>query len=164
MARSTGAEAKNAKWTSYGALEIDIFANSKADLHLFLGVIEPIAELEFTREDLSEAPRYKTKDEMMGEARSLFNQERYWESHEVLESLWKNSEGGEKLYLQGIILVCAAYVHEQKGERAIATGVLRRAAKQLDYRSESYYGIDVARLKDVVAAILKTDVFRTFRI
>jgi uncharacterized protein len=164
LARSVGAEARNPKWTTYGALEIDIFANSKADLHLFLGVVEPLARLEFSREDLNEAPAYHPKEELMEQARSYFNSERYWESHEILESIWKNSSGDEKLYLQGIILVCAAFVHEQKGEYKVAFGVLRRAEKQLNYGAESYYGVDVALLRKRVKDILGDEEFRVFRI
>ena len=47
---------------------------------------------------------------------NLFNEERFWESHEVLESIWRVSEGSEKEALHSLILIAAAFVHFQKGE------------------------------------------------
>ena len=46
----------------------------------------------------------------------LFNIERFWKSHEVLEGIWKESLGIEKRILNGIILIDAAFVHYQKNE------------------------------------------------
>lgn len=156
-------EARNPKWTSYGALELDVFARSKGDFALFLAALEPLAELEFSR-DLGEAPPYKGKEELVSEARGYFNSERYWEAHEVLEAIWRTVKGEEKLYIQGVILVCAAFVHHQKREEKVALGVLARAGKQLSYGQSSYYGIDVKRLARKTASILSSKQFKVFRI
>ena len=103
LAESVMAEARNPKWTSYGALELDIFAPSKSDFELFLAAVEPLARLEFSK-NLSEAPPHKSKQELIEEARGYFNAERYWEAHETLESVWRSATGEEKRYLQGVIL------------------------------------------------------------
>jgi hypothetical protein len=163
LARSVMVEARNPKWTSYGALEIDIFARSKEDFALFTAAVGPLAEIEFSR-NLNEAQPHMAKEETVAEARAYFNSERYWECHEVLEGLWRNVEGEEKLYLQGLILVCAAFVHHQKREDQVALGVLARANKQLSYGRASYHGIDVVRVKEEVRAILGSKRFRVFRI
>lgn len=163
VARSVGAEARNPKWTSYGALEIDVFARSKPDFEVFLAILEPLATIEFSR-DLNEAPRFQTKEQLVSEARTCFNAERFWECHEVLESIWRNLSGDEKLFVQGLILVCAAFVHVQKDELPVALGVLQRAARQLDYGGGFYHGIKVAELKMNVDEILRSQRFSVFKI
>lgn len=163
LAESVMAEARNPKWTSYGALELDIFAASAKDFELFLAAVEPMARVEFSR-DLNEAPAHKPKEALIEEARRYFNSERYWEAHETLESIWRIATGEEKRYLQGLILVCAAFVHHQKREDEVAFGVLRRATRQLDYAAESYHGIRVKPLKKRAEAILESKKFEVFRV
>jgi uncharacterized protein len=163
LARSVGAEARNPKWTSYGALELDIFCPSRADFDLFLSVVRPIAELEFLR-DLNLATPWTNEDELFSEARDYFNRERYWECHEVFEAIWRLKQGQEKRYLQGVILVCAAFVHHQKGEEEVALGVMRRAANQLDYPAKEYGGFSVPDLAARAREILESKRFSTFRL
>ena len=113
----------NPKWTSYGALEIDIFSPSRQDFEVVMAAIAPFIEsVEFAK-DLQEAPPFLPKEQAIDEAVVLFNAERFWEAHEVLESLWRVAEGTEKKLLQGLILVSAAFVHHQKDESKVALGV-----------------------------------------
>ncbi len=163
LARSVGAEARNPKWTSYGALEIDVFCPSRDDLGVLVAVIGPLAKVEFSR-DLNVAPPHRTEVELFREARDCFNAERYWESHEVLEGMWRQKQGPEKRFLQGVILVCAAFVHHQKGEEKVGLSILGRAIAQLDFPRESYGGIDVAGLKTNVAKMQENRRFFEFRI
>lgn len=97
-------------------------------------------------------------------AKNLFNSERYWECHEVLESVWKYSAGNEKLLLQAIILTCAAFVHSQKAEDDICISILDRAIAKFQNAKGLYYGIDVGRLKQVVADMLATKNIQHFKI
>ena len=163
LAKSTGVEARNPKWTSYGALELDIFCPTKADFDLFISVVKPLAALEFAR-DLNIAPHHRTELGLLREARKMFNAERYWECHEVLEGLWRQKQGEERRLLQGIILVCAAFVHHQKGEEEVALGVLRRAAGQLEYHAQNYGVFDVPSLKRSVAGQLEMQKISVFRV
>jgi hypothetical protein len=162
LARSVGAEARNPKWTSYGALEIDVFCPSRADFGVFLSVVEPLAELQFSR-DLNVAPPHKSEEGLFAEAREYFNAERYWECHEVLEVVWRQKHGEEKRFLQGVILVCAAFVHHQKGQDLVALGVLRRALPQLEFPSRSYAGFSVTDLRENAQKILDRGQFSDFR-
>ena len=163
LAKSVGAEARAAKWTSYGALEVDIFCQSESDFDLFLSVLRPIATTEFTK-NLSIAPPYKTEQELYEEARTYFNEERYWECHEVLEGIWKTKKDPEKRFLQSVILVCAAFVHHQKGEESVALGVLKRAYAQLDYPQTDFAGISIPDLRSNVESTLANGRFSEFRI
>ncbi len=163
IAKSVIAEARNPKWTSRGDLEIDIFAQSPNDFELFLSAIQPLAEIVFSR-NLSEVPPHMSKEELVEQAREYFNSERFWEAHEVLETAWRSLGGIEKSYVQGLILVCAAFVHDQKGELKVALGVLARANRQLSYEGEDYFGINVGLLKNDVASILGEGRFHIFEI
>jgi len=163
LARSAGVEPRNPKWTSYGALELDVFCPTKADFELFQSASSPLYELEFFR-DLSGAPSYKSEEEIFAEAREYFNLERYWECHEALEGVWRLKSGAEKRYLQGIILVCAAFVHHQKGEDKVALSILHRAVKQLEFPFNQYHGFDVRLLRRNSKDILRSRRFTEFRV
>jgi len=155
VARSVGVEARNPKWTSYGALELDIFCPSRADLETFVAAASPVAKAEFVT-DLNRAPEHLSDKEILSRARELFNAERYWECHEVLEGLWRQKQGEEKRLLQGIILVCAAFVHHQKGEEDVAHGVLGRGMKLLEFPRRDYGPFDITKMRNIVQRILET--------
>ncbi len=163
LAKSLGIEPRNPKWTSYGALELDLFCRSRPDLDLFLAAAGPLAEPEFVT-DLGRAPEHLTDERLLTKARALFNAERYWECHEVLEGLWRQKEGEEKRLLQGVILVCAAFVHHQKGEDEVALGVLARGANQLDFHHRVYGGFDLSKLRGNVRLVLSSQKFSNFRV
>jgi uncharacterized protein len=163
IAKTLGTDPRNPKWTSFGALELDVFCPTRADLDLFIEAVKPIAKFEFVK-DLNVSPPHREEGDLFAEARDLFNDERYWECHEVLEGVWRTKQGEEKSLLQGIILVCAAFVHHQKGEEAVALGVLGRAVRQLAYSGPVYAGFNMDELKRSVAEILQTRNFWNFRI
>jgi len=161
LARSLGADPRNPKWTSNGSLEIDIFVPTREDFLLYLAAVEPLGTVDFWR-DLNVAPKHMDENELISEAREYFNDERYWECHETLEGLWRTLSGDEKRFLQGVILVCAAFVHHQKSEDGVALGVLRRARPQLEWDQPMYHGIDVPELRRSVSDILRQEEFSSF--
>jgi hypothetical protein len=97
-------------------------------------------------------------------AKFLFNEQRYWECHEVLEGVWKKESGDEKTLLQGLILTCAAFVHSQKDEDSICTAILRRSMEKLHNAIGSYYGIDLDRFKAKILEIMNTGEVKYFKI
>ena len=163
VARTLGADLRSPKWTSLGALELDVFCRTKADFDLFVAAFEPLARFEFVK-DLNVPPPYREQEELFAEAKELFNAERYWESHEVLEGVWRQKEGEEKRLLQGVILVCAAYVHHQKREDGVAAGILRRSLPLLDSRRGEIAGIDLPRLRKDVQRVIGSGEFVSFRL
>jgi uncharacterized protein len=163
LGKSVGVEVRNPKWTSNGALEADVFSPTRGDFELFLSAVGPLHSLVFSR-DLNEAPHHLSEEESFSVARGYFNDERYWECHEVLEGVWRLKEGEEKRFLQAIILVCAAFVHHQKGEAAVAFSVLERASRQLEFQAQVYHGIDVGLLQSNVRQALQKREFSNFRV
>ncbi len=121
-------------------------------------VIGPLASYEEIME------RYMEKNEAILRAVQLFNDERYWEAHEALEYVWKNSTGTEKEILNGIILVAAAFVHDEKDEQDICISILHRAKRKLDRTSDKYYGIDIIKIVEILSAIINTGHVRRFTI
>ena len=97
-------------------LELDISVSSESTLDVMrskLSNIGPLIELDRIAE------KELDKDESIKMARVLFNNEKYWKTHEVLEGVWKHTYGDERDLLNGLILVAAALVHYQKGEQGI---------------------------------------------
>jgi hypothetical protein len=163
LAKALGARVAHPRWTSYGALEVDAFAPSAQDFELFVAVIEPLSRVEFSK-NLDDVPPFKPKEEVLEEAKGYFNAERYWECHETLESVWRPSKGEEKSLVQGIILVCAALVHEQRGERSVALGIYKRALPQIAWHELAYHGIDIPHLRRNVERSLAEGGLSPFKI
>jgi predicted metal-dependent hydrolase len=76
-------------------------------------------------------------------------------SHEVLEGVWKRSSGLEKDLLNGLILIAAALVHDQKNEKEICISILDRATRKLFGIHGKYYEIDMDLIKNNIKKILK---------
>jgi uncharacterized protein len=163
IAKTLGARVAHPRWTSYGALEVDAYTPSVQDLELFVATLEPLSKVEFTK-NLDESPPFKPKEEVLEEARGYFNSERYWECHETLESVWRPAKGQEKSLVQAIILVCAALVHEQRGERGVALRIYRRALPQIAWPERRYHGIDILRLRRNVEHSLEKGELSPFKI
>lgn len=45
---------------------------------------------------------------------TCFNEQKYYEAHDVLEHLWLKTEGKNHLYYKGLIQIAGAFVHLQK--------------------------------------------------
>jgi len=104
------------------------------------------------------------KEEALKNAKFYFNNERFWECHEVLESVWKVTYEGEKDLVQGIILVAAAFVHYQKNENEICLSIMGRAMEKLKNSTGIYHAINVEDFKKKTSEIIKTGKISTFAI
>ncbi|TLZ44099.1 MAG: DUF309 domain-containing protein [Methanobacteriota archaeon] len=82
------------------------------------------------------------------EAIRLFNEEHFFEAHEVLEDVWRVERGEPRLFLQGLIQVCAAYHHFQNGNLVGAITLLERGSDKMRPYPPMYLGIDA---KDLIA-------------
>lgn len=70
----------------------------------------------------------------------LFNQQRFWDAHEVLEGPWRRHRS---TFYKGLIIYASAFVHVQRGN---PRGVAKQMAKVLHYLPPyrpSYLGLDV---------------------
>jgi uncharacterized protein len=136
-------------------IEFDVSLSGQELLdRIVLNALSTIAEFEsyeiVKEENLS-------KEEAIDRARNLFNNEKFWKCHEVLEVVWKQAEGDEKKLLNGVILVAAALVHFQKGENEICMSILKRADDKIKSgKEEEYYRIKLDSLKENLRKIIDT--------
>jgi hypothetical protein len=128
-------------------LEQDLFQNAMSSRLASVGSV-----LYF--DDLSVSEHFLTKKNVLDHAVFLFNIERFWKSHEVLEGLWKESSGAEKRILNGIILINAAFVHYQKNELDIFVSILKRSLEKLSESFGKFYSLDLNQIKDEVTKII----------
>ena len=144
-------------------IEFDTSISEGMDVKTIIARVEAIAPLACYEEIIE---RHMEKDKAIARAVQLFNDERYWEAHEVLEYLWKNTATGiEKEILNGIILVAAAFVHDEKDEPNVCISILRRARKKLDPASDNnYHGINTNRIADMISEIINTGKVHRFTI
>jgi len=104
------------------------------------------------------------KEKAIFEGISYFNNERFWECHEILEGVWKNCNGNEKFLVQGLILVAAGLVHYQKDEDSICVSIFNRALEKLENSSGNYYNIDIDKIKRTIIEMINSKDVTSFLI
>ncbi len=85
---------------------------------------------------------------------ALFNQQRYFEAHEVWEDLWKRADGNHKLFYQGLIQCAVSLEHMKRGNASGARSLFRRCQKRLAPLPPVYMGLDIWLLMEVTAKAL----------
>lgn len=141
-------------------LEFDV-SIKKENLDELLTKMKPIGELDHAKHVVEEEI---SKENAIRDGISYFNDERFWECHEVFEGVWKKCYEGEKDLVQGIILVAAALVHYQKNENQICISILNRALDKLANASGIYHNLDVDELRNKINEIITSGKIMTFLI
>src|SRR5918995_7143523 len=142
-------------------IEFDTSIPDGTDVKKIMTRLESIAPLASYEQILE---RHMEKDVAIKRAVELFNDERYWEAHEALEYVWKNATGTEKETLNGIILVAAAFVHDEKDEQNICISILHRAKRKLDRAGDKYYEINTSEIVQKLSEIINPGNVRRFTI
>jgi uncharacterized protein len=138
---------------STSAIEFDLFAEAP-DLGRSKSLLEAKISDVITLRSTDTRVSTRAEDETLREGIALFNQERFWEAHEVLEEIWHPSKGVERDLIQGLILTAAALVHYQKNEKAVCVSILGRARDKLG-TLDNFMGLDIGRLRASIEKILK---------
>src|SRR6266446_2242595 len=112
---------------------------------------------------LDTPPKVVNKEEALAEGVDLFNEERFWECHEVLEQAWHASKGVERDAIQSIILTAAAFVHYQKGEEEICLSIMKRARAKMAL-VKAYEVIDFEGLERNIDGILDSEKVQLFKL
>jgi uncharacterized protein len=142
-------------------IEFDTGVPHNMDVKTIVTKLETIAPLASYDEVIE---YHMEKEKALKRAVELFNDEKYWQAHEGLEYIWKNAKGIEKQILNGIILVAAAFVHDEKDEQDVCISILQRARKKFDRASDNYYGIDINGIADMISKIINTRKVNRFTI
>jgi uncharacterized protein len=90
--------------------------------------------------------------DLVVEGLRLFNEQHFFEAHEVLEDIWHRERGEPRLFLQGLIQLCAGFHHFQNGNTRGAAELLQRGADKMRKYPAVYLGLDASRLLDQVDA------------
>lgn len=72
----------------------------------------------------------------------LFNEQKFWHAHEAWEELWLHSTGDEKIFLQGLIQLAAAYHHVQRGTFRGGVRLFDAAFEKLAPFENGHDGVD----------------------
>jgi hypothetical protein len=135
------------------AIEFDLFVAS-SDLSKSKSLLEnKISKVETLRSLESRVPT-REESEALREGIDLFNQERFWEAHEVLEEIWHPAIGVDRDTIQGLILAAAAFVHYQKNEESVCLSILGRAKDKLGI-NDQFQGLDIKHLRTNIDRILE---------
>ncbi len=76
----------------------------------------------------------------------LYRQEKFFEAHEVLEGLWRETKGETRDFYHGLIQLAAALVHFQKGNLPGAKELFRTASGYLKPYLPSYEGVALSQV------------------
>jgi uncharacterized protein len=133
-------------------LEFDVSVK-KEELNQLIQKFQSIGSLDNARHIVEEKIE---KEEALKRAKQYFNDEKYWECHEVLEGVWKKTHEGEKDLVQGIILVAAALVHYQKNENDICLSIMKRAMEKLSSSSGIYHSIDMDQFRKITQNMISS--------
>ena len=144
------------------AIELDLFA-APSDLGRTKSLLEGKISKVVTLRSLESRISARAKDEALREGIDLFNQERFWEAHEVLEEIWHPATGVDRDTIQGLILTAAALVHYQKDEKSVCVSILGRANEKLD-ALDLFKGLDIGSLRVSIEQILKDNMPMLLRI
>ncbi len=142
LGSGTGASVRVARIaTEFIELDVSVEAKHLDDL---IKDLEPIGPIDNIRHVTVEEIE---KEQGIRDGVSYFNSERFWESHEAFEGVWKKCFGREKELVQGIILVAVAFAHGQRNESVIGVRMLKRALEKLGRSPSTYHSIDVDRIR-----------------
>jgi hypothetical protein len=96
---------------------------------------------------LIEAAEPSTVEEAIAIGVSRWDEQRYFEAHELLEQAWKLGPASDRDLWKGVIQVAVAGVHLQRGNRIGARRLLDRALGRLAAQPSIHRGIDVGALR-----------------
>lgn len=95
----------------------------------------------------------------------LFNQQLFYEAHDVLENIWlKDKHGPNGSFYKGLIQLAGAFVHLQKNRLRPSAALFKLARTNLEKYPQVYERLDVAAVLALVATWLSQLESRHFNI
>ena len=75
-----------------------------------------------------------------------FNRTHFFEAHDTLEDLWRDTSGPLRLFYQGLIQLAVGFYHLSNGNRRGALNLLEKGLAKLEAYQPVCQGIDVDSL------------------
>ena len=91
----------------------------------------------------------------MNYALSLFNDQKWYEAHDVFEDIWNTVDGDERQIIQGILQVSVSQFHLNKGNLNGATILLGEGLGRIKNRTNIDIGIDLNSFCTCLETLLK---------
>src|SRR6516162_5427763 len=83
---------------------------------------------------------------------ALFNVQKFYEAHDVLEDLWlQDRQGPDGNFYKGLIQLAGAFVHLQKNRLRPAAALFRLARANLEKYPAQHEQLDVAQVLELIA-------------
>jgi predicted metal-dependent hydrolase len=128
-------------------LQIKLFMNKGERISRFVAELGA-DDVDLTQVDIAKHPFYRAFFQ-------CWNEQRYYEAHDVLEQLWLNTNTEDDHFFKGLIQAAGAFVHLQKnfeqpthvkhGKRLRpAVRLFRLAERNLSIFAPQHHGLDVA--------------------
>lgn len=77
----------------------------------------------------------------------LLNERRYYEAHDILEEVWRDTRNDSRSFYQGVVQVAIAMYHFSTGNLAGAQSVLLKSCNNLAGYPARGFGIDIGDLR-----------------
>jgi hypothetical protein len=90
------------------------------------------------------------KDRLFQKGLESFNSAHFYDAHEHWEELWLETPNPEKIFLQGLIQVAAAFHHYSRANRQGCRNLLLAGVLKLDLFPEKHWGLAIAPLRSCV--------------
>jgi predicted metal-dependent hydrolase len=94
-------------------------------------------------------------DGALAKGLACYRRAEYFDAHEHWESVWVNSQGQERNFLQALIQTTVALHHLQRGNLAGARSLLQRALLRLAPCSSGFGGIEVTLLRTEISQLVQ---------
>jgi predicted metal-dependent hydrolase len=91
----------------------------------------------------------------LAEGLRRYHAEEFFAAHEAWESLWLVAQEPDKMFLQGLIQVTAAFYHLQRNNPQGTARLLQAALRRLEPYPASFGAISVAELRNDIREWLK---------
>lgn len=76
----------------------------------------------------------------------LFNQQEFYDCHDVIEEIWLQESSEQQPFLQGLIQAAVAFHHYQNGKWGAARSLLKLAVEKLQPYPDVHCGVPVKAL------------------
>jgi predicted metal-dependent hydrolase len=82
----------------------------------------------------------------------LFNQQKFYEAHDVLEHIWlKDRHGANGAFYKGLIQLAGAFVHLQKNRLKPSAALFKLAQTNLEKYPQKYESLDIRETLHLIA-------------
>ena len=90
------------------------------------------------------------RDHLYRKGLDAFNSGHFYEAHEHWEEVWLETANLDKMFLQGLIQVAAAFHHHSRANMLGTRNLLRAGLLKLDSFPEVHGGLEIEALREAV--------------